>query len=703
MKRFGRDTKKRGEILMKKAMWKMSSALMLGLLLSIQAPFGNITPVIEVLANQQASIDATSLNIRSGAGTGHGIVATLQSGTRVAILGETTGSDGKNWYHIQFTNQAGNIISGYGMADYIKYAQNYNYNADFEANLTAQGFPESYKEKLRLLHAEYPSWVFVAQHTGLDWNDVIQNEALLGRNLVHDSSISSFKSTMPGAYNWMNSTWTGFDGSSWVAASEMIVRNYMDPRNFIDPIYIFQFLQQQYDPNVHTREGVSIMLKGTFMEEGAVPDQGTSGSEPSAPSVGPLGTTDPSQTGNAMVSSGPPPSSLGTNVSLSAPGSIFQTQSLGFQMASVIGPGGSDTSSSSGGPGAVGPGVSNQAPTASESAGHITGSTNYVDIIMNAAQQSGVNPYVIAAMIIQEQGSGGTSGLISGNYSGYEGYYNFFNVEAYQAGDMSAIQRGLWYASQSGDYGRPWDSPEKAIVGGAQFYAAGYINVGQDTFYLKKFNVQGNNLYKHQYMTNVQGAASEAAIFQEAYTEELKQTPLVFKIPVYQNMPELPEPQPVIDGSPNNKLSNFGAEGFQLTPTFNTETTSYDLIVDSSVTTLNIFAHPFDSTAQTSGHGTIGLQSGINYVKVSVRAENGDMREYTINIVQQAGGPTYHEGVNTDVVPSTSEQTPTTSESGIVGPGAGTSTPNQGPGGTNAVPEQNPTDGTGVSLAPPGA
>ena len=89
---------------------------------------------------------------------------------------------------------------------------------------------------------------------------------------------------------------------------------------------------------------------------------------------------------------------------------------------------------------------------------------------MNAASQSGVSPYVLAAMILQEQGNNGTSPLISGNYSGYEGYYNYFNVEAYQSGSMSAIQMGLRYASQSGTYGRPWNTVEKSIRGGAQSY-----------------------------------------------------------------------------------------------------------------------------------------------------------------------------------------------------------------------------------------
>lgn len=41
-----------------------------------------------------------------------------------------------------------------------------------------------------------------------------------------------------------------------------------------------------------------------------------------------------------------------------------------------------------------------------------TGQT-YVDIIMKAAAQTGVNPYVLGAMILQEQGTG-KSGSISG-------------------------------------------------------------------------------------------------------------------------------------------------------------------------------------------------------------------------------------------------------------------------------------------------
>ncbi|MBE6758376.1 MAG: hypothetical protein E7552_07535, partial [Ruminococcaceae bacterium] len=37
----------------------------------------------------------------------------------------------------------------------------------FEAWLSAQEFPESYRPALRELHSQYPNWVFRAQHTGL--------------------------------------------------------------------------------------------------------------------------------------------------------------------------------------------------------------------------------------------------------------------------------------------------------------------------------------------------------------------------------------------------------------------------------------------------------------------------------------------------------------------------------------------------------
>lgn len=78
----------------------------------------------------------------------------------------------------------------------------------------------------------------------------MEAEGSVGINLVSKASISSWKSTDYGAYDWNSGTWTGFDGASWVAASKDIVAYYMDPRNFLNDTYVFQFfasrLRQQY-------------------------------------------------------------------------------------------------------------------------------------------------------------------------------------------------------------------------------------------------------------------------------------------------------------------------------------------------------------------------------------------------------------------------------------------------------------------------
>ena len=111
-----------------------------------------------------------------------------------------------------------------------------------------------------------------------------------------------------------------------------------------------------------------------------------------------------------------------------------------------------------------------------------------------------------------------------------------------------AVNKGLAWASLSGSYGRPWNSAYKAIVGGAQFVGSSYIKVGQDTLYFQKFNVRKVNgavVYSHQYMQNVAAPCSEAKSLKKTHTaSELKNGELVFKIPVYANMPKEPCPKP---------------------------------------------------------------------------------------------------------------------------------------------------------------
>ena len=718
---------------MKGKIYKKGLAVLLGLTLAANIPLSrplSFHMLDSYAYTGTATVKASSLNVRSDAGTGYSAVARLAAGASVRITGEKTGTDGKTWYQIQYTGSNGQSGTGYVSSSYIRIPVSYSTDANFEAYLTSQGFPESYKDGLRQLHAQYPNWVFRAKNTGIDWNTAIENESVLGRNLVATGSISSWKSVESGAYNWDNSTWTGFDGSNWVAASQDIIRYYMDPRNFLDDTYVFQFLSHEYDGNTQTKEGLTGMVSGSFLS-GTTDSTGTGGSssgDTSGPSSSSSGSSSSGQvskegpggrngaTGDAdhgpgvvgSSSSNTQSSSGSSNVSTQAPGtgsgnsSSTETSSGNVSLeaphasitpkehnlvtsnVSLVAPGQSDGSSTNSSTSISQPGnVTSDTGTSGQtgSSVSVSSSKTYVDILMDAAAKSGVSPYVLAAMILQEQGVNGGTPLISGNYSGYSGYYNFFNVEAYQSGSMSATQMGLRYASQSGSYGRPWNTVEKSILGGAQKYGENYVNAGQNTFYLKKFNVLGSNPYKHQYMSNVQGAASEAERLSKAYSS-LKNSALEFYIPVFNNMPEQACAAPTGNGSPNNKLSSLSAEGFSLTPSFGKDTLSYNLIVDTSVASIQISASAADGNASVAGTGNIALTGNSNDIAVVVTAQNGSTRTYSIHVVRQSGGAT-PSGGNTTASPTTGSESSSSSPGNTGGPGD-SSTGNT-PGGSNVT------------------
>ena len=174
--------------------------------------------------------------------------------------------------------------------------------------------------------------------------------------------------------------------------------------------------------------------------------------------------------------------------------------------------------------------------------------TNYSTQIMTAAKLSQVSAYYIASKILQEIGtrkndkySGmGASGSINGNYSStYKGIYNFYNIGAYSG--ANPIANGLNWAKSGTTYSRPWNTPIKSINGGAAYIGESYINCGQNTTYYQRFNVNNSSkysLYSHQYMTNIYGAANEAALTADAHESlNIASHAKTFIIPVYTSMP----------------------------------------------------------------------------------------------------------------------------------------------------------------------
>ena len=379
----------------------------------------------------------------------------LPCGARFTPAGEKKGADGYTWYKISVYGTTGYIRSDLAEIKTIVLDTASDVNAsgmsdsEFEAYLKNQGFPADYITSLMAIHHVHPSWVFKAQKTGLNWNDVIAVESKPGKSVVAASLPKYYRSKAAGCYNSKTGKYISYDSGGWFTATPEVIKFYMDPRNFLNEYDIFQFMTHSFDSSTQSVSHMKEMVKGTFLD-GAY-------------------------------------------------------------------------------------------PTVS---GETTSFATYSDAIFAAGKEKGVNPYVLASMILVEQGSKGTGGCISGNVKGYKGYFNFFNIGAYKTKSMTAVTRGLWYASRSGSYGRPWNTRYKSILGGAEFYFDEYVAPQQNTLYLKKFNVN-NGLARvgtHQYMSNVQGAYLEAYRLWKAYTGY--ETSITFVIPVFNNMPSKACPLP---------------------------------------------------------------------------------------------------------------------------------------------------------------
>ena len=193
------------------------------------------------------------------------------------------------------------------------------------------------------------------------------------------------------------------------------------------------------------------------------------------------------------------------------------------------------------------------------SGNNIVTNDKYSDLILRGGQTSKVSTYHLASRIKQEVGPFLSHSSISGIVQGFEGLYNFYNIGATSSSEpMGAIKNGLQYAKDGkgasqetkNKYLIPWNTKERAITGGAIFIGSSYINIGQNTIYLQKFDVndeKGGELFWHQYMTNVLAPYSESKLVYNGYKNSgIFSTGLTFIIPVYDNMPELPVESPNI-------------------------------------------------------------------------------------------------------------------------------------------------------------
>lgn len=275
----------------------------------------------------------------------------------------------------------------------------------------------------------------------------------------------------------------------------------------------------------------------------------------------------------------------------------------------------------------------------------------YSQTFMDAAKKSGVSPYHLASRCRNEQGVNGAPQSL-GTVKGYENYFNFFDIQAYATSTMTAAEMGCKYAKTTNPtYLLPWTNQYKSIVGGSIFLGTGYITKGQDTLYLQKFDMVdgGNGLYYHQYMTCVFGQANEAISLKNTYSQDILNSAMEFKIPVYNNMPDKLCPKPTSSGDNNNYLKSLSVSGTSISPKFDKFTASYTAKVNAEVSSVTVNANPLGKSAKVSGKGKVSLKTGENTVKVTCTAASGVKRTYTIKITRKAASQTLQQGdVNGD-------------------------------------------------------
>ncbi len=234
--------------------------------------YGVLANDVEFPIYQEPSQEAVAIN-------------SLTSGSQVKLEGVVWNETGL-WFQIGF---ASNDIaySGYIQSEYVVTADSRleewkaQYLPDYAVGTLSRGaargatqvsaFPSSYQSLIQKLIQAHPNWTFVPMNTGLEWADVLAAEMKNGVNLVETYQPDTWKSTAPEDYNMETGEWVIKNGTNWVQASESIVKYFLDPRNFLQEEYVFQFEQLVYGDH-HTEDGVEKILSGTFMSHKKLED-----------------------------------------------------------------------------------------------------------------------------------------------------------------------------------------------------------------------------------------------------------------------------------------------------------------------------------------------------------------------------------------------------------------------------------------------
>ncbi len=275
----------------------------------------------------------------------------------------------------------------------------------------------------------------------------------------------------------------------------------------------------------------------------------------------------------------------------------------------------------------------------------------YADYYIQAATYDGnnISPVSLAARSRQElvSGDGKISNSANGNGKINDiSYYNFYNIGAFSSCEdpiFCALDFAKGYDENYTSYNRPWTDPIKAILEGAKYIADGYINVGQNTLYLQRFNVTSNNTYSHQYMTNTEAPYSESKSSYNAYKKINKlDSTIEFLIPIYENMPATAASLPVsVDQSAINNMKNNSSFTDIISKSGYTDNDQYITNINLGTTAAHMIAaiksSGGDVIITTDGRNISG-QEKLGTGDVATIKTNGQEKSYRIVIRGDANG-----------------------------------------------------------------
>ena len=151
--------------------------------------------------------------------------------------------------------------SAYYKNSYKGYYCNANLTSDDitqeeKEKLTKLGFPESYFKKLAILMRAHPNWNFKAINTDLDFNKAVLNQTYGSKSLLRESMSNNYAylDYSESSFDYYHDKYYAFDDTTssnpWYKANYDTIAYYMDPRNFLNDMYLFQFETLNYDENV---------------------------------------------------------------------------------------------------------------------------------------------------------------------------------------------------------------------------------------------------------------------------------------------------------------------------------------------------------------------------------------------------------------------------------------------------------------------